>query len=82
MSTLQTAFEYTDTFSGEANYAWCRRLLTGENYSDRGAVRAAKRWAGLTGIPCRKEEYGETIALYPQGCCTVLLINWVDGDLK
>ena len=72
-------FEYTDTFGGEANYSWCRRheATFPANITDRALVRRAKAWAGLTGIPCRREDWGDTIALYPSGSCTVLFVSTV-----
>ena len=69
-------YEYTDTFAGEANYAWVHRG-TVEAPNDRTAVRRAKAAVGLTGVRCRREEWGGTvIALYPVGSCTVLFVTW------
>lgn len=76
MSTI----EYTDTFGGEANYAWVKRWSTRRELSERGLVRMAKAAAGLAGVRCRKENWGDVIALYPVGCCTVLFIGWQDDD--
>lgn len=72
-------FEHTDTFGGEANYCWARRetIEVKENVSDLSLVRRAKSWAGLTGIKCRKENMGDSIALYPVGLCQVVFINRV-----
>ena len=70
--------EYTDTFGGEANYAWCKRveLDLPDTVKDRTLVRKAKEALGLTGVPCRREELGgETIALYPRGSNTVVFIT-------
>lgn len=68
------SWEYTDTFGGEANYSWVKRG-TVEATDERAAVRAAKKAAGLTGAPCRREDQGDTVALYPAGTCTVLFIT-------
>lgn len=70
-------FEYTDTFGGEANYSWVRRHTEQfpEDISDRALVRRAKAWAGLTGVRCRVENWGDTLAIYPAGCCTVLFVT-------
>jgi hypothetical protein len=46
---------------------------------ERELVRKAKSLVGLTGIRCRKESIGETIALYPSGSCTVLFITPSEG---
>jgi hypothetical protein len=69
--------EVTDTFGGEANYAWVRRFKVDAepDISDLALVRRAKREAGWSGIRCRRESFGETIALYPQGMCQVMFIN-------
>jgi hypothetical protein len=85
--------EYTDTFGGEANYSWVRRVsvtmpeLThygydgGTNYVksnkvfERELMRKAKAAVGLTGVRGRKESFGDTIAFYPYGSCTVLFVN-------
>jgi hypothetical protein len=66
--------EYTDTFSGEANYSWVlRHTIQAKN--DRAAIRAAKAWTCLTGMRCVKTDYGDLIDLRPVGCCTVLFIT-------
>lgn len=79
VQTCTVQFEYTDTFGGEANYSWVRRheATFPADISDRALVRRAKAWAGLTGVPCRTENLGDLIALYPQGSCTVLFISAV-----
>ena len=71
------SYEYTDTFGGEANYCWVNRgELQGK--TDAARVREAKAAVGLTGVRCRREDFGDAIALYPAGCCTVLFIQWND----
>lgn len=79
-------FEHTDTFGGEANYCWVRRLdVTPDVASDlgikpdatnRAIVRAAKRWAGLTGYRCETESYGDTIAIRPRHLCQVVFVTF------
>jgi len=71
-------FEYTDTFAGEANYSWVKREVVQlpENISDRSLVRAAKAWAGLNGVPCDTDNYGDTIAIRPRNITTVLFVTW------
>lgn len=68
------AIEYTDTFGGESNYSWVKRA-TIQARTDRAAIRAAKAAMGLTGIRCRKTDYGDMIDLRPAGICTVLFIT-------
>ena len=68
-------FEHTDTFGGEANYSWVKReAYASKNRSDLALVRAAKKWAGISGIRCRTESYGDMLALYPRGICQVVFI--------
>lgn len=74
---MKFLIEYTDTFGGEANYSWVTRktIELPSDVKDRTLVTKAKAEIGLTGVPCRKADFGETIALYPVGCCTVLFIT-------
>lgn len=70
-------FEFTDTFSGEANYSWVRReeSMMPPGISGRTLMRRAKAWAGLTGCRGKTVNLGETLAFYPSGSCTVLFIT-------
>lgn len=74
---MKIQFEHTDTFGGESNYCWVRRgEYTGKKPdSNLSVVRQAKRFAGFTGIPCRVENYGDMIAIYPRGLCQVCFIT-------
>lgn len=74
---MKFQLEYTDTFGGEANYSWVTRrtIEAPEDISDLALVRRAKDAMGMNGVPCRREELGETIALYPRRSCTVLFIS-------
>ena len=74
MSTFDV--EYTDTFGGEANYAWVRRatITAPENASDSLLIRRAKWAIGISGRH-RVESWGETIAVRPYGTCTILFIT-------
>lgn len=76
-NTAQFQFEATDTFGGEANYSWVRRLdvAYSADISDRALVRRAKAWAGFTGHPCRVENMGDLIAIYPRGVCQVIFVQ-------
>ena len=70
--------EFTDTYGGEANYAWVRkaRFEVPDNLSDRAIVRRAKKALGLEGIRAtRRENYGDQIWLWGIGGCTVLFIS-------
>ena len=70
---MKVNFEVTDTFGGEANYAWVKRESKEFEVqpSSLQMVRALKKFAGLSGVRCRKEDYGDAIALYPAGMCAV-----------
>ena len=57
---IKVNWEYTDTFGGEANYAWCKRgtFPAHDDASDRRIVCAAKLAAGLNGCRCKRETLG------------------------
>ena len=63
--------EVTDTFAGEANYAWVRRatFTAPDTITDRALVRMAKKALGLTGMRCRVTNYGDHIQLDVVGAC-------------
>ena len=75
---MQVNVELTDTFGGEANYSWVRRqrMELPDNVSDRTIVRCVKARLGYSNVPCRKEDYGDTIALYPHKECAVIFITF------
>lgn len=50
-------YEYTDTYSGQANYCWVRRG-TVQACSMRGAMIMAKKTLGLNGVRGRSSSYG------------------------
>ena len=74
---IKFRFEYTDTFGGEANYSWVKRceIEAPANISDLALMRRAKSWAGLTNVRGRSDNYGDSLAFYPRGHCTVLFVN-------
>jgi hypothetical protein len=74
---IKFRFEYTDTFGGEANYSWVKRNEEDfpEDISDLALMRRAKKWAGLSNVRGRSENWGDTLAFYPRGCNTVLFVN-------
>ena len=71
--------EYTDTFGGEANYAWVKRVEfeLPECASDLAVVRKAKTLLGLGGLRCRKDclSGDDTITLRPSRSNTVIFIT-------
>jgi hypothetical protein len=73
-------FEYTDLFGGEANYSWVKRHEveldeTKDILTDLAIMRRAKKWAGLTNVKGRSENWGDNLAFYPRGHNTVLFIS-------
>jgi len=71
--TIKVNFEVTDTFGGEANYAWVKRGSKEFKHqpTQLQMVRALKQFAGLQNVRCSKDDYGDMIALYPVNQCIV-----------
>jgi hypothetical protein len=69
--------ELTDTFGGEANYSWVRRveLEAPESISDLALVRRAKAALGLSGVRCERSNHGDMLELRPVGSCTVMFLS-------
>lgn len=60
--------EYTDLFSGEANYSWVKRSEICPKKSSRLAiVRAAKKSLGLQNCGGKVSDYGDIIEIRFQG---------------
>lgn len=72
--------EVTDTFGGEANYAWVNRFeqWVPKNLSDREYVRIAKKLAGWTGVSCTTDNYGGCTGytLRPRKVCQIMFVNF------
>lgn len=71
--------ELTDTFGGEANYAWCNRkeFDAPNTASDTKLIRRAKKALGITGRHA-KSTYGDDIRLDFTGynvCCFIFPSN-------
>ena len=70
--------EFTDTFSGEANYSWVRRatIEAPDNATSRAVIYAARKALGLTGVRGRATYWGDdTIEFRPYRCCVVMFIS-------
>lgn len=80
MITTNIQYEVTDTFGGEANYAWVKRGVIkckeGENYSDLAAIRRVKKAIRWNGVRCKVENGGDDITLRPIGGCQVCFISF------
>jgi|688.fasta_scaffold00444_87 hypothetical protein len=74
---MKIKVEVTDTFGGDANYAWVRRYEAETKTNTRLAkIRAAKAVAGWAGIPCDVQYGHDTIVLHPKnGDCVVMFIE-------
>lgn len=68
--------EYTDTFGGEANYAWVKRAdFTLDVYTKRKAIRKAKALVGLTGVRGVVTDFGDMLQFKPYKSCTVMFVK-------
>ncbi len=71
---MNYSYEYTDTYGGEANYNWVRKGEVAANNITH-AARLAKKAVGINGISCKRNDFGDMIALYPSRHATVLFIT-------
>ena len=66
--------EVTDTFGGEANYAWVDRYVirTPDDISDLALVRRIKSVAGYSGIRGRATVMGVSVEIrFPSRCIVI-----------
>ena len=56
-------YTYTDTFGGELNFCWARRVRA-------SSVREAKKLLGLTNVPFRKNGNGRWEQV--GACCAIV----------
>ena len=70
--------ELTDTFGGEANYSWVRRVdvTLPDGASNLAIVRAAKKALGIAGVRCTTYNYGDMIEIRPRGQCLVAFVTF------
>lgn len=69
--------EVTDTYGGEANYAWVRRseLHAPDDISDLALVRRIKSAAGYSGIRGQTEISWDFVEIRFPGRCVVIFAN-------
>ena len=69
--------EFTDTFGGEANYGWVKRVEIEAPWScsDRTLMRRAKAAIGLTGTRGRTTIHGDMLEFRPYRECTVMFVT-------
>ena len=75
---MKINIEVTDTFNGDANYSWVKRVTLDlpDTLSNYSIVRRAKAAVGWNGKRCVTVNYGDTIELRPYGECTVCFITF------
>lgn len=69
--------EVTDTFGGQANYAWVERskLRVPDDISDLALVRRIKSAAGYSGIRGRTWVAGDSVEIRFPARCVVIFAN-------
>ena len=69
--------EVTDTFGGEANYAWVERskLRVPDGISDLALVRRIKSVTGYSGIRGRATVMGDSVEIRFPARCVVIFAN-------
>lgn len=73
--------EYTDTFGGEANYTWVRRIeFDVKTNTNRAILRKAKALMGLSNVRGRTEDCGDMLRFKPYGSCTILFITYSEEE--
>lgn len=74
---MKYQIEITDTYGGEANYCWVKRLdiEVDEDASDLSFIRKVKKAVGWNGIRCRTDILCDIIQLTPQGMCQTMFIT-------
>ena len=75
---MKMHIEVTDTFGGEANYAWVKRKTVEmpEGITRRSVVQRAKKEMGWTGERCTMRDYSEAIELWLTGAHIVMFITF------
>ena len=80
-TTMKFKVEYTDTFSGEANYSWLRvaSFDAPEEASNSMLVRRAKKALNMSAWPTRTIDTGDGLTLLPQDGAAVLMFVYPEG---
>lgn len=76
--------EYTDTYGGEANYGWVRRIEICLPFgaSQLKIMRHAKAKIGLTGVKGRTVNYDDCYEFRPYGFATVMFVSLSEEEAK
>ena len=69
--------EWTDTYGGDANYSWVKRVTfdADQNATNALIMRRAKAACGLSGVRGRTDDMGDSLAFRPYRSCTVLFVT-------
>ena len=70
--------EYTDTFSGEVNYSWVKRIECEypENAKDPQIKQIAKKEMSLSGVRGKWSNFGDMLQFVPNNSCTILFVTF------
>lgn len=75
---MKVVVTQTDTFGGEANYAWANRyeFAINQNASQRNITRKAKALAGMTGVKADTYDYDTGLTIKPRGYNQVIFVDF------
>jgi len=75
---MKVVVTQTDTFGGEANYAWANRyeFAINQNASQRNIIRKAKALAGMTGVKADTYDYDTGLTIKPRGYNQVIFVDF------
>lgn len=71
--------EMTDTFCGEANYCWVKRVCVKAS-TNRGAIRKAAAHFGVSGRIRKTMDCGDMTRHDVQGAAMCLFTEWADAS--
>lgn len=75
---MKVTVTQTDTFGGEANYAWTNRyeFVIHPHASQRNITRKAKSLAGMTGVKSDTYDYDTGLTIKPRGYNQVIFVDF------
>lgn len=78
---IKVVVTQTDTFCGEANYAWANRyeFAIHKSASQRNVVRKAKALVGMTGVKADTFDYGDSYTVKPRGYNQVIFVDFEES---
>jgi len=77
-SMMKVVVTQTDTFCGEANYAWANRyeFAIDRSASQRNITRKAKALAGMTGVKADTYDYDMGLTIKPRGYNQIIFVDF------